>query len=93
MQNEAKLTKKEQITIPKNIREKLELRTGDKVICESTPNGIMLRKKEIADINKIINEVADIWKDHPIFAKKTSKEIVEMLREPDDDTERGKNSY
>lgn len=86
MIEESKISKKGQITIPKDVREKLGLKVGDKVIFESISQGILIRKKEDSDINKILNEITGIWKDHPLFKNKTTKEIIEMMRGPDDDT-------
>ena len=86
MIEESKISKKGQITIPKDIREKLGLKVGDKVIFQSITQGILIRKKEDSDINKILNEITGIWKDHPLFKNKTTKEIIEMMRGPDDDT-------
>jgi len=86
MIEESKISKKGQITIPKDVREKLGLKVGDKVIFESIAQGILIRKKEGSDINKILNEIAGIWKDHPLFKNKTTKEIIELMRGPDDDT-------
>ena len=83
---ESKVTKKGQITIPKDIREKLGLKVGDKIIFESNDKGILIRKKEDSDIDKIIKEVTGIWKQHPLFKNKTTKEIIEMIRGPDDET-------
>ncbi|MHA1343269.1 MAG: AbrB/MazE/SpoVT family DNA-binding domain-containing protein [Promethearchaeota archaeon] len=85
MIDEAKISKKGQITIPKDVREKLGLKVGDKVIFESIAQGILIRKKEDLDINKILNEITGIWKDHPLFKNKSTKEIIEMMRGPDDD--------
>jgi AbrB family looped-hinge helix DNA binding protein len=86
MLDESKITKKGQIIIPKAIREKLGLKAGDKIIFESNGNGILIRKKEDSDINEIIEEVSGIWKEHPLFKNKTVKEIIEMIRGPDDET-------
>ncbi len=86
MIDESKISKKGQITIPKDVREKLGLKVGDKVIFESIAQGILIRKKEDIDINKILEEITGIWKDHPLFKNKTTKEIIEMMRGPDDDT-------
>ena len=86
MIEESKISKKGQITIPKDVREKLGLKVGDKVIFESITQGILIRKKEDLDINKILNEITGMWKDHPLFKDKTTKEIIEIMRGPDDDT-------
>jgi len=86
MIDESKISKKGQITIPKDVREKLGLKVGDKVVFESISKGILIRKKEGADIDKILNEITGIWKDHPLYENKTTKEIIEMIRGPDDET-------
>ncbi|MGQ4875691.1 MAG: AbrB/MazE/SpoVT family DNA-binding domain-containing protein [Promethearchaeia archaeon] len=86
MINEVKVSKKGQITIPKKIREELGIKPGDKIVFESTSTGIVLRKKEDSDIDKLLNEVMGIWEDHPIYKNKTTKEIIEWIRGPDDDT-------
>jgi AbrB family looped-hinge helix DNA binding protein len=86
MIGESKISKKGQITIPKEIREKLGLKTGDKIILESVAQGILVRKKEESDTEKILNEVGGMWKDHPLFKDKSTKEIIEMIRGPDDDS-------
>jgi len=86
MVEESKISKKGQITIPKDVREKLGLKVGDKVIFESSSKGILIRKKENSDIDKVINEITGIWKDHPLYKDKTTKEIIEMIRGPDDET-------
>ncbi len=59
---------------------------GDKVVFVSTTNGFLIRKKQDSDVKKVLNEVAGIWKDHPLFKDKTTKEIIEMVRGPDDET-------
>ena len=88
MIKESKISKKGQITIPKDVRERLGLKVGDKVIFESITKGILIRKKEDSNINIILNEVSGIWKDHPLFKNKTTEEIIEMMRGPDDDTKK-----
>lgn len=85
MVEESKISKKGQITIPKNIRERLDLKTGDKIVFEYNAQGVLIRKKEESDTTKILNEVSGMWKDHPLFKEKSTKEIIEMMRGPDDD--------
>lgn len=82
----SKVTKKGQITIPKDIRDKLGIKVGDKVIFEENEKGILMRKKEDSNIDKIVDEIAGTWKNHPLFHDKSTKEIIEMLRGPDDET-------
>lgn len=85
MIGESKISKKGQITIPKEIREKLGLKAGDKIVLESIAQGILIRKKEESGTKKILNEVSGMWKNHPLFKDKSTKEIIEMMRGPDDD--------
>ncbi len=86
MVEESKISKKGQITIPKKVRDKLGLKAGDKIVFESLPKGFLIRKKEDSDVDKVLDEISGIWKDHPLFKDKTTKEIIEILRGPDDDT-------
>ena len=67
MIKESKISKKGQITIPKDVRERLGLKVGDKVIFESITKGILIRKKEDSNIILILNEVSGIWKDHHLI--------------------------
>lgn len=53
----AKVTSKGQITIPKEIREKLHLNPGDKILFEETEQGevkISTQKKSIKDLRGIL---------------------------------------
>ncbi|MBN1799899.1 MAG: AbrB/MazE/SpoVT family DNA-binding domain-containing protein [Candidatus Lokiarchaeota archaeon] len=43
---ESKISQNGQITIPKDIREKVALNVDDKVVFEAIDKGILLRKKE-----------------------------------------------
>ncbi|MFX1296675.1 MAG: AbrB/MazE/SpoVT family DNA-binding domain-containing protein [Promethearchaeota archaeon] len=45
MVEDSKVTKKGQTTIPKDIREKLGFKVGDKVVFDSITKGILIRKK------------------------------------------------
>ena len=87
MIGESKISKKGQVTIPKDIREKLGLKAGDKIMFELIAQGILMRKMEESDSKKILRDISGIWKDHPLFKDKTTEEIIEMMRGPDDDTE------
>lgn len=53
----AKVTSKGQVTIPKKIREKLNLKPGDKLLFEETKQGevkISTQKKSIKDLRGIL---------------------------------------
>jgi AbrB family looped-hinge helix DNA binding protein len=84
MIRESKISKKGQIIIPKEIRERLGLKTGDKIILETVGQEVLLRKKGESDIKNILNEVGGMWKEHPLFKDKNTKESIEMIRGPDD---------
>jgi AbrB family looped-hinge helix DNA binding protein len=86
MIEESKISRKGQITIPKDIRKKMGLKAGDKVVFESFAEGILIRKKEESDYQKILDDIVGIWEDHPLFKDKTTREVIETMRGPDDDT-------
>jgi AbrB family looped-hinge helix DNA binding protein len=86
MIEESKISRKGQITIPKDIRKKMGLKAGDKVVFESFAEGILIRKKEESDYQKILDDIVGIWEDHPLFRDKNTEEIIEIMRGPDDDT-------
>jgi hypothetical protein len=44
---------------------------------------ILSKGTKLTELDKILKEIAGTWKDHPIFRKKTTKEIIEMLRGPE----------
>ncbi|MHA1730837.1 MAG: AbrB/MazE/SpoVT family DNA-binding domain-containing protein [Promethearchaeota archaeon] len=89
MIEESRISRKGQVTIPKVIREQMGLQTGDKVVFQPIPQGILLRKKEESKIGPILDEVTGMWREHPLFRDKTTREIIEMMRGPDDDTKQG----
>lgn len=71
---EAKITSKGQITIPKNIRSSLGLKTGAKVIF--IPEG-----REVVMIPKVkepLKELERIRKEGPLF---TEEELKRMIKE------------
>lgn len=56
--NEAKVTSKGQITIPKEVREKMNLHSGDRVLFEETKEGeikISTQKKSILRLRGILH--------------------------------------
>lgn len=56
--SKAKVTSKGQITIPKEIREKLDLNPGDNVFLEETEKGdikMSVQKKSILDLRGILH--------------------------------------
>lgn len=70
----AKITSKGQITIPKNVREKLGLKTGESVTFEEKDGVFYIRKS-------IIKSPFDKWKGKLKNLKgKSSDEVVKELR-------------
>ena len=52
MTNTATLTSKGQITIPKEIREKLDLKKGDKLVLIEKDGNVILRKVSLEEIRQ-----------------------------------------
>ena len=52
MTNTATLTSKGQITIPKEIREKLDLKKGDKLVLVEKDGNVILRKVSLEEIRQ-----------------------------------------
>ena len=52
MATTATLTSKGQITIPKELREKLDLKKGDKLVLVEEEGNIILRKVSLEDVRK-----------------------------------------
>lgn len=52
MTNTATITSKGQITIPKEIREKLELKKGDKLVLVEKDGNVILRKVSLEEIRQ-----------------------------------------
>ena len=50
---ETTLTSKGQMTVPKPVRESLDLRVGDKIIFEETESGDFLLKPKSVDVTKL----------------------------------------
>lgn len=69
---QVKISSKGQITIPKSLREKLNLTKGDQLIIKEGKQGYYFEKK--VDQNKIKNYVGILNK------KKSSDQLVEELR-------------
>lgn len=83
MVRESKISKKGQITIPKDTREKLGVKTGDTIIFESASQGVLIQKKGNPETDKNLNEINEMWKDHPLFKEKNIKDILEKFRGPE----------
>lgn len=73
----ARVTSKGQITIPKEIREKLSLKTGDKVIFIEEDDKIIFANSSVVALRDIQRQMVD----EAIKAGITSEEDVEKLLE------------
>lgn len=68
------ITSKGQITIPKKVRERLELKDGDKVIFVVEAKQATIRKASAEKISEILRRQKP-WKEHSVrFQKRIRKE-------------------
>lgn len=70
---EAKITSKGQVTIPKTVREKLDLVEGMKVVFIIHGNEVILRPK----IKNAMKELERIRKEVPLFSEEEIRRIIE----------------
>jgi len=76
---ESKVTRKFQVTIPREIREALGINIGDKVIWEIGQNGVAILRK--AEVRKNIDEFRGVWRKHPLLKRfKDSVKAIRWLR-------------
>ena len=76
---ESKVTRKFQVTIPREIREALGINIGDKVVWELGENGVAILKR--AEVRKSLDEFRGIWRKHPLIKKfKDSVRATRWLR-------------
>ena len=74
----AKVTTKGQITIPKSIREKLDLKEGSKIIFLQKGNDIVIKNSTMLALEKIQEEFEGEAERLNI---KTEEDVVELLKE------------
>ena len=75
-----RVTQKGQVTIPRQIRSMLSIKTGDEVVFETDKNKVFLKKKATADrkFEKYVGFLSHL-------KGKSSEDIVDRLRgKPDD---------
>lgn len=65
------LTRKSQVTIPKNIRDRMGIRPGDTVVFEVKKNNLIVRKSFSENVTR---------KYIGLLGKKRTKDIMEELR-------------
>ena len=57
----ATLSAKSQIVIPAEIRKKLDIRAGDRLIIETENDQVIIRKAPISDVTALEKYVSPIW--------------------------------
>jgi len=76
----AKIARRYQVTIPQEVREKMDLSVGDVVEVRYDEGKIIIEKK-LEKWEDAMKETAGAWRNHPVFGKmKNSIEIVNWLR-------------
>jgi len=63
----SRVTRKFQVTIPKEIREALGINVGDIVVWEISENGVAILKK--SETKKNLEDFRGIWRTHPLLKK------------------------
>ena len=77
---EVKIARRYQVTIPKEVREKMDLSVGDMVEVRYDESRIIIEKVR-ERWEDVMMETAGAWRDHPVFGKmKNSIEVVNWLR-------------
>lgn len=78
----AKISSKGQVTIPVEIRRKLDLKKGDKIIFVESPDGIVMKKssalKEFLEFQKAFSKAA---KEEGLTEEELLEEIKQIRRE------------
>lgn len=75
------LTSKGQITIPKNVREYLSLKKGDKILFKIQKNGLVSIGKPVQSILKLKGMLKHLKKDQPLSPKEIQRGIESAVAE------------
>jgi antitoxin PrlF len=75
-----KVSSKGQIVIPKDIRKRLGVKTGEKLLVLSRDREILLRKAQEISIQEIAQKVEEQTKDNDIDIDKLLDEAIEWAR-------------
>jgi len=79
----SRVTRKFQVTIPKEVREALGINVGDTVLWEIGEGGVAILRKVEAKGNP--EEFRGAWKEHPLLKRfKNSVEATRWLRGHED---------
>lgn len=73
---ESKITSKGQITIPKRIREKWGLKTGERVIFQMRRDEAILTPK----VENPLQELIKLRREIPLFSEKEIKEMIKSSK-------------
>lgn len=77
---EVKVARRYQVTIPREVREKMDLSVGD-VVEIRYEGGSIIIEKVLERWEDVMRETAGAWRDHPVFGRmKNSVEVVDWLR-------------
>lgn len=76
-----KISPKGQIVIPKNVREKLGLQTGEKLLVLSRDGDILLRKTKKTTIDQIAQKIAHQTADQNIDVDELVDEAIQWARQ------------
>lgn len=77
---EVKVARRYQVTIPQELREKMDLSVGD-IVEIRYDDGRIIIEKVLDSWEDVMAKTAGVWKDHPVFGKmKDSIEIMDWLR-------------
>jgi len=80
MEDIIKVSPKGQIVIPKEIREKLGVRSGEKLLVLTKDGDILLRKAKEASIQEIAESIGKVAKEECIDVDKILDEAIEWAR-------------
>lgn len=75
-----KVSPKGQIVIPKEIRERLALRSGEKLLVLTRDGDILLRKAKESSIQEIAERIGKVAKEECIDIDKILDEAIEWAR-------------
>ena len=76
MDTRAKITSKNQITVPSEVRAELNVKPGDRLRFVSTPDGIHVERAQ-----SVTDATAGILKQYAIFPPPSARELREMAEE------------
>lgn len=70
----ATLSAKSQITLPAEIRKKLDIRAGDRLVIETDDDRVIIRKAPNSDVASLKKYASPVWKGYADQLQKTRDE-------------------